>query len=76
MNLKDLELLFKESGCEYLNFRMIDEWNEKKGKTRLTIKQKLNLCAQVKYHQQIIKTYIWEENEWISGFKWLEESDK
>lgn len=73
MNLKELELLFEESGCQCLSFRMIDELNRKKGKPPLTGRQKLNLCAQEKYHERIIRTYLYEGKAWCSGFKWLKE---
>ncbi|UYY10695.1 hypothetical protein OLL89_13830 (plasmid) [Enterococcus faecalis] len=46
MNLKELELLFEESGCQCLSFRMIDELNGKKRKNPVNRKTKTQLvCA-------------------------------
>lgn len=70
MNLKELEFYFKENNYNSLTLKKIDELNIKNGKNVLTIKQKINLCAQVQYHKRIKRNYFFENGKCYTVFEW------
>lgn len=73
MNLQELEHLFRETNKEVLTFEMIDYFRSMKGKPYLTVRQKLNLCAQEKYSDKIQRVYIPHGKSYVSGFEFLKE---